>query len=196
MDKFKAIIESIPMKIIGAFSTVLGLGFNILRVFGISDSKVTTVIGAILFILGFIFICAHLFLQHKEICKLRENSEHIGSENSSLKQTIDSINKKYEGLLEVAYNGMKFTYNSVTVNFDRKNEKYRFQFEKHFTRISDIIPEYYSAQFYANKYITDKDKAKEFYEQNPIKWEDLKVSACISYKFPGEKNFQMINLLI
>lgn len=79
-------------------------------------------------------------------------------------------------------------------------EVYRFQFEKHFNIITDIVPEYYSAQFYANKFITDKDKAKKYYEQNCIPWDKLKVRARISYRLPGErkyskeKNLDIVNI--
>ena len=106
MNILKQIIESTQMKIIAAFSTILGLGFNIFRVFGINDNTITTVLGAILFIFGFIFICAYLFLQRNEICKMREDIKKINYENVSLKHTIDSTNKKYGGLLEIAYHGI------------------------------------------------------------------------------------------
>lgn len=189
MDKLRTIIESVPMKIISIVSTFLGLFLNSLRIFGITNDLTFSIVGIVLFLLGFIFMCICLFLQHIDIHRIEEEKKQISADISDIKKKNLDLENKYNGLLEVAYNGMEFTYNAVTINFDEEGETYRFQFEKHFKIITDIVPEYYSAQFYANKFITNKDMAKAFYEQNCIPWKDLKVRACISYRLPGEERF-------
>ena len=101
--------------------------------------------------------------------------------------TLKSLDN--ELLREASHNGIQYTYNSVTITLNKNEKRYYFEFEKHYKIISKITPTYYNAQFYANKYITDKDKAREYYNKNAINWYDLKVRATISYKLPNQKKY-------
>lgn len=189
MKSIKKFFESLPAKIIGFSSSVLGLVLNTLILFGITDNMIISIIGIIIFVFGIVVLFIVSLVQHSRITELNKENEVYKEKNTELSSTLKQVNSKYSGLLNLAYSGMEFSYNSVTIDFDKDKKMYHLQFEKHFTIITNIVPEYYSAQFYANKYITDKDKAKRFYKNNPISWEDLKVRACISYKRPKQKKF-------
>lgn len=93
MDKLKTIIESVPMKIIGSNSTFLGLILNCLRIFGITDDMSISVIGTIIFVIGFIFMCLCLFLQHIDICNLKKEKSSKYAENKNLKKEIEDLEK-------------------------------------------------------------------------------------------------------
>ena len=83
----------------------------------------------------------------------------------------------------------KYTYNSAIITFDKKNKRYDFRIEKHFT-IKDVIPSCYSSHIFANKFlIMDSKESIEFYKQSPLCWSDLNVQVSVSYKNIGYSDY-------
>ncbi|MDR2148245.1 MAG: TIR domain-containing protein [Tannerella sp.] len=105
---------------------------------------------------------------------------------SYLKKQDDKINALSETvnfLINEAYRGLQPTYNYLLITFDKVNRKYLFEFEKQFKIISTTgLVTKYEAQFYANKFLTNSEYAKEYYalKKNMISWEKLGVKASIS----------------
>jgi hypothetical protein len=94
---------------------------------------------------------------------------------------INELHKALDFLIEEAYHGLKPIYNYLLINFDKKNRQYLFEFEKQFKIIATKgLSTKYEAQFYANKFLTNRDYAKEYYETNKISWNKLGVGANIS----------------
>lgn len=173
------IIKSTTFAIISSFAMLLGLIFNLFKVFGIDDSNhIFTIIGVIVLFLGAaVIISAYFYIRNENKKVIKDN------------QSLTKVKKENELLKIHANNGQKISENIVTIKINPNEDIYRFVFEKHFTIISEDYPNYYSAQFYANAFLNSRDIAKAFYDKHPIKWNSLKVRACISYKNPDEKNF-------
>ena len=201
MEKIKNFIESTPVKVFGAISATLGVISAFLKVFGIVDALAVSIAGIILFVIGLFTIVPAMFFQSEDIKNKQTEIEELLTQKNALITEKQKIIEQNNCLIDFAYNGLEYTGNHVTITFDKDNERYYLQFEKHFKVVTDIVPEYYSAQFYANKYITDKSKAKSFYHNNPISWNDLKVRACVSYKAPNkdsfssDKNLEIVNII-
>ena len=189
MEKIRAIIESLPMKIFGIISTMIGFIMNILKLCGIGNEMFFSVMSTVLLFWGFFILLFILFVQHSDNKALVKEKETLLDRNKKNEEEIEKLKKRSNVLIELAYNGVEFTDNTVTIHFDKKNKMYHLQFEKQFKIITDIVPEYYSAQFYANRFITNKEKAKQFYDKNPLDWNKLNVKAWISYKTPNSKKY-------
>lgn len=189
MDKIKSVFESLAIKIFGFISTCLGFVINILKLCGVTEDLFFSVIGTIFLFLGFVVLLFILFVQHEDIKALEKRKNELLDMNEKNESDIIELKKQSNVLIELAYNGVEFTDNTVTIHFDKKKKMYHLQFEKQFKIITDIVPEYYSAQFYANRFITNKEKAKQFYDMNPLDWNKLNVKAWISYKSPNSKKY-------
>lgn len=189
MERIKAFVESTPIRVIGSISAILSVVSSFLKSLGIIDAVAGTIAAIILFVIGLIFIIPALFFQSEDIKQLKNKIDSILNDKDILLKKYEKSIEQNNCLIDFAYNGLKYTGNNVTITFDRNNERYYLQFEKHFIVTTDIVPEYYSAQFYANKYITDKQKAKSFYHDHPISWNNLNVRACVSYKAPDKQNY-------
>ncbi len=198
-DTIRKILTSTPYLVVSGIAMFLGLTLNILKMLGVAD-KVAFIIGIVLFLLGWILsIIAGIssYIGYKKSTKeLTEINDQINQLRTEFKKEMEDLKDELtlmvlnnEFLTEKAHNGLQYTLNQATITFDKKNKIYRFTFEKHFKIISDIVPEYYQAQFYANKFITDKDKAYDFYSKNPISWQQLNVRAIISYKKKNQTKF-------
>jgi len=99
-------------------------------------------------------------------------------------------------LTEQVTNGMRETYNAVTITFNADNKEYYLELEKQFIITSDIPPIRYTAQFYANKFLEDATCAREYYKENVIQWNDLDMRASIRYKQPKEINYSCEEQLV
>jgi hypothetical protein len=189
IDITKKILTSMLFKIFSSVMVIIGYINDFHEFCNIWGGKFLDIL-KYTFIILLIVSLTITYIQNKRKDKELKILDNLKKENEILKG-------ENELLLETAYNGIKYTENKVKITFDLENQKYHFCFEKHYIITSNIIPEYYSAQFYANKFITDKDKSQTFYRSNKILWKDLNVKACISYKRPDETRFSDgINLSI
>lgn len=181
MEKAKKFFSSLPVIIFEGIMTAIGYINDACEIIDSWGGKLLSVLKYI-FIGLLVVALIILYTNNKRKDKKLEELNDLKKEN-------DTLNAENKLLLETAYNGIKYMENKVKIDFDFENQKYHFGFEKYYVITSDVIPEYYSAQFYANKFITDKDKAQEFYSKNKILWKDLNVKAYISYKRPNENKF-------
>ena len=111
---------------------------------------------------------------------------HIKLQNDK----IDSLEKTVSFLIDEAYNGLQPKTNHLLITFDKENRKYSFEFEKQFEIIAtEVLPIRYETQFYANKYLTNGEVSKKFYEENKIQWTELEVGASISISNDNGKTF-------
>ncbi len=77
-------------------------------------------------------------------------------------------------------NGFKYTFNRATVTIHSDLNKYKFEFEKHFTVIAPGAPDRYSGQFYCNNHLENADEMHHYYASNPLRWSDLNVAASLT----------------
>jgi hypothetical protein len=83
----------------------------------------------------------------------------------------------------------EYTHNSAIITFDKNNRKYHFSIEKHFTIKSDMIRSY-GSHIFANKFLDIESKQSiDFYEQNPLYWDDLNVQVSMHYQNIGDNDF-------
>lgn len=154
-----------------------------------SENNVLKVIFIVTVFIMFIVGCFLAFRYKKFIDADKKNME--------LSEEISKKNSRIDLLEQNIHNGVKYTNNEVVVTLDRNKKLYRFEFIKEFEIISDNAPKWYYAQFYANKILKDKKMSKEYYKDNVIKWDDLKVRATVSYLHPGSREFtNPVNLVI
>lgn len=168
----------------------------ILAIIGIFNFKEYCIISTFLIIsIPLNCILIFCFLRTKKDRKLKEKIRQIESTNEGFFDDPNIL----DALIENATNGIKCTCDSVYITFNKKEKKYYFSFQKEFNIISKIPPSRYMAQFYANKFLTNREQAKKFYSKNIIKWHDLEVKAFIKYKRHGdiswshEKELHVIN---
>ncbi|GHT52090.1 hypothetical protein AGMMS49982_11460 [Bacteroidia bacterium] len=103
---------------------------------------------------------------------------------------IGSLEKSVSFLIDEAYQGLKPIDNCLKILFDKEKRKYSFEFEKQFEIIAtEVLPIRYETQFYANKFLTNGEKAKDFYEKNKIYWKDLGVGASVAILDNNGKKF-------
>lgn len=191
LDKFNEITQSTPYIIIGIVITVAGLIIDILDLCQVTKGTVFIVIATVLTVIGIIALLISYFITRSQNQEIKKENETLKKEKEKNKKNETELLKQNHLLRNHINGGLEFSSNCVTISIKKSNGKYfyHFLYEKNFKIISDSIPTYFSAQFYANKHLTDREKAKEFYAKNSINWDDLKVRAYISYKNPGEKNF-------
>jgi len=190
-DKIRFFFNSPGWLIISGMMTVIGLAFTVLGALeAIKNHKeVVVIIGFIVFVIGMFFVIKYAKNANKINTQLknehREQKKAI--ERLTLKMSeIDDYRNQLSLLMEKATNGMKLTHNYVTITITHKNSEllYCFNFEKHFKITSNLSPNSYKAQFYANKYPANREQAIEFYkkEENKIKWNDLQVKSYLQFK--------------
>lgn len=91
-------------------------------------------------------------------------------------------------LRKLVCGGVEFTFNEASINFDKLNKKYDFEFEKHFVVLIENL-RWFKSQFYANKILNSYDEALKYYENHIIRWTDLDIHAYISYQKNPKINF-------
>ena len=96
------------------------------------------------------------------------------------------LNETVRVLESNIHKGLKYIRNEAVVTMNKKEGYYHFEFIKEFEVISEDVPKWYSAQFYANKILNDKNASDQYYKDHVIQWKDLKVRALISLKQPGK----------
>ena len=198
-ELFYKIVESRPYIFIGMIITVIGFILDILELCGIAKAVIITIIATILTILGVIILLIAFFLIKINYNDAKNINAELQNENTNLQNEITELKKENIILRNNATSGIKFSSNIVTISIakNQKNEYYyHFEFEKQYTIISDYVPTYCNAQFYANKHLTNRKKAKEFYKENSVNWNELNVHAYISYRNPGKTKFSKEQELI
>ncbi len=167
IDKF---MNSIFFKVICIVDTFIGVG----SLFFVEKYSVAKIAFIIAFIVMCIIVCAIAF-RFKMFIKSEKRNKELENTRMILEKNI--------------HNGIKYTKNEAIITFDKAKSEYRFEFIKEYEIISDNFSKWYSAQFYANKFLNDKDKSKKYYEENPIKWDKLHVRAQISICNPEDNEF-------
>lgn len=202
-NKVKNFFDSPAGLILFGGITVFGLVFSIIGALdNIVHYKSEIIIsGVIFFIIGMILVVRYArkaykmnVLADKENLLLKKEMQQQKISIEGLKQemsTLTDLVQSTESLINLATNGMRETLNSITITYNTDKQMYFMELEKHFVITSKTSPIRYTAQFYANKYPTDAEKAKKFYEkeENKIKWEDLQVKATIRYKLPDKQSY-------
>jgi len=190
--------------------SIFGLVFSILGALDviIRYKSEIIVIGLLFFVMGMLLVVRYARraykmneLAYRENLQLRKEMQQQKISIEILKQKMNSLTdlmQSTESLINLATNGMREILNSITITYNTDKQMYFMELEKHFVITSKTSPIRYTAQFYANKYPTDAEKAKKFYEkeENKISWEDLKVKATIRYKLPGKQNYSSEKELI
>jgi len=90
--------------------------------------------------------------------------------------------------------GVRFINDTVTITFDKTNLRYGFLFRKKYKILNDGLFKF-RAQFYANKILGYEKASKDYYEENPIVWDDLSVKASLKYKKNTDAKFILIKEL-
>lgn len=176
-SKIDKIMNTTFFKVFCIVDSLIG----IISAFFTENSFVGKVVFIVATLIMFVVAC-FLALRYKKFI-------NADKRNNELSEEINNKNSIIDLLEQNIHQGVKYTNNEVIVTLDKNKKLYRFEFIKEFEIISDNSPRWYSAQFYANKILKDKNESKEYYENNIIKWEDLKVRATISYLHPGSQKF-------
>ncbi len=176
-DKIDKLMNTPYFKVFCILDSVVGLA----TAFFAENNGVIKVIFIIATVIMFIVGCLLAFRYSKFV--------EVDKKNTALMKDIEILEQKI-------HNGVKYTNNEVIVTLDKKQSLYRFEFIKEFEVISDDAPKWYSAQFYANKILKDKEQSKEYYKSHIIKWNDLKVRASVSYKKPDAQNYSQPKSLV
>jgi len=168
---------------LAALATIVPTGGVVLSYIASTVENIHIVIGAaFVFIFGTLLAITYALIAYKKITQLNISLQEQYQTVNNLKQTINILQKNVD-LVGQATNGMEENYNSVTITYKHTDDKYYFDFEKHFTITTDPSPIRYAGQFYANKHPTNAELARKFYdnEENKIKWDDLKIYAKVRY---------------
>jgi hypothetical protein len=146
-------------------------------------------------------ILSALNLQRKTLLEDYNKFTNGNADNidEPIKPNVDFETVDFEvinSLIEQTTNGMRETYNAATIIFDANRRVYAFELEKRFIITSNFPSIRYAAQFYANKFPEDSPRARQFYKENLIKWNDLNVRAKIQYKQPNATNYSQEEELV
>lgn len=185
LDKF---LESTAFKVFCAVDSALGIVMAFL-----TESHI--IFRGLCIISIFLLIVAVFFLAYrhkKKVNLISDEYETLENKYGTLKNEYEILRSKEENrvLLEKnIHNGLKYTRNKATITLNKDKNVYQFEFVKEFEIISDVTPKWYSAQFYANKILKNKNDSKQYYQQNTVKWKDLNVKAQISYMRPSSQKF-------
>ena len=75
--------------------------------------------------------------------------------------------------------GLRFTASRVDITVHPETGSYSFIFEKHFTVIGADPTDRYRGQFYCNNHLDSKKASQEYYEDHPVRWNDLHFFASL-----------------
>lgn len=191
LEKFNEITQSMPYVIGGIIITAVGLVVDVLNLCEITNGTVFIIIATVSTIIGILALLISYFIARSQNQEIKMENENLKKEKEKFTKHEKELLNQNQLLRKHINGGLEFKYNCVTISVKKSKDEYfyHFLYEKTFKIISDSVPTYFNAQFYANKHLIDREKAKEFYAANSINWADLRVRAYISYKNPEEKKF-------
>jgi len=104
------------------------------------------------------------------------------------KNEKDEMQKNINLLESEICDGNKITENHVDVLFDVDRKVYIFKIRKKYTILTPSV-KWFDVQFYCNNDLEDFIRSKGRYDDDPIKWDDLSISAELKYKNPEDAEF-------
>lgn len=130
--------------------------------------------------------------------KLEKNDFVITSYKEKIRDLVKEKKEesaKRETLESLVCDGKQYLSNKATIQFDLVNKKYKLSFEKHYKIISDAI-KWYEGQFYSNKYLDSALKSQTYYQDNPVSWDTLNITAELQYKNIEDDTFSNTKQLL
>ena len=125
---------------------------------------------------------------NEQLEETKEMVSQLVEEREELKQKSRLEKEKTEKLELQVCNGKKYISNKATIVFDYVEKKYKLSFEKRYIIISNAI-KWYEGQFYSNKYLESAEVSQSYYNDNPVRWDELNIRAELKYKNKEDNKF-------